>query len=160
MKAKIPDYLPSLGRLLEFAARNVHALSEQRLAPHGLTLAQWVVLTALWRHDRMTVGELARYYRSSNVVLTRTLDRMSDRSLIEREADPRDRRVVRVKLTEKARGLSHLVDFYKDINQTIVQGLSAQEQATLIHLLERVNLNSEAALNPENENQAGKERKK
>jgi DNA-binding MarR family transcriptional regulator len=144
-----PEYLPSLGRVLGFAAHGCSALSKRELAHHGLTLAHWVLLTALWRQDGMTVGELARYYKSDNTVLTRTLDRMAERGLIERRPDPEDRRAVRVHLTEEAKGLSHLVDFYKDINQALLEGFSEQEQHLLFALLERVIANTGEALGAE-----------
>jgi len=139
-------YLPSIGRLLGFAERRCSALSERELAPHGLTLTHWVILTALWRDDGLTIGELARYARSTNAVLTRTLDRMTDRGLVIRQADSRDRRVIRVVLTPKARSLAHLIDFYKQINQVLLDGFSRKEQQTLVALLERVIANTEAAL--------------
>ena len=151
MTNKVPEYLPAFGRLLNFAARSVSALSEQELAPHGVSLVHWVILTALWRHDGMTIGELARYYKADNAVLTRTLDRMTNRGLVRREADPKDRRVVRVRLTKKAKELSHLVDYYKDINRTLLKGFSKQERHALFALLERVIANSEEALRAKTE---------
>jgi DNA-binding MarR family transcriptional regulator len=105
-----------------------------------------VLLTALWRQDGMTVGELAGYYRKSDMVLTRILDRMVEAGLIERKPDSNDRRVVRVFLTGKAVELSHLLDFYKSINSALLKGFSEEEQATLFELLERVIVNSREAL--------------
>lgn len=145
MTDKIPEFLPALGRLLAFASRGVSALCEKELAPHGLTLTHWVILTALWRNDGMTIGELAHYYHANDAVLTRTLDRMADRDLLKREADPKDRRVVRIRLTKKAKGLSHLIDFYQDINKVLLKGFTTQESHALFELLERVNANSEEA---------------
>ena len=142
MTDKSPEYLPSLGRVLGFATRGCSALSERELAQHGLTLAHWVLLTALWRQDGMTIGELARYYKSDDTVLTRTLDRMAKHALIERRPDPEDRRIVRVYLTEKAKKLSHLIDFYKDINHALLKGFSKKEQQQLFALLERVIANT------------------
>lgn len=94
----------------------------------------------------MTVGELASYYRQGNMVLTRILDRMADAGYVSRKPDPDDRRVVRVFLTRKAKELSHLLDFYRDINKTLLKGFTEQEQATLFELLERVIANSREAL--------------
>ncbi len=141
-----PKYLPSLGRVLGFAAHGCSVLSERELGKHGLTLAHWVLLTALWRQDGMTIGELASYYKSDNTVLTRTLNRMTKRGLIERSPDPEDRRVIRVHLTEEAHELSHLVDFYKDINQALLKGFSEKEQRQLFEFLERVIANTNQAM--------------
>lgn len=149
MTDKIPEYLPSLGRLLVFAERGCSVLSDRELARHGLTRSQWVLLTALWRQDGMTVGELASYYRQGNMVLTRTLDRAEEAGLVRRGPDPNDRRVVKVFLTGKAKELSHVLDLYKDINKTLLKGFTSEEKATLFGLLERVIANSREALEGE-----------
>jgi DNA-binding MarR family transcriptional regulator len=146
MTQAIPSYLPSLGRLIGHALRATSSLSEQRLRPHGITLAHWVILTALWRQDEMTVGQLARYSKSTDAVLSRTLDRMAQRGLVERLHDPGDRRVVRVRLTRKGKDLSHLLGFYHGINRTLMKGFSKDEKSTLFALLERVVANADRAL--------------
>ena len=146
-----PPYLPSLGRLLGFASDHCTALSMRKLEPHGLKLVHWVLLTALWRNDGMTTGELAGYYRSSNMVLTRVLGQMENNGLITRSTDPDDRRIVRIFLTEKARQLSHLVDFYQEINQMLLMGFTPQEQNTFINLLERVIINTRNSSGQESE---------
>lgn len=151
MTDNLPQYLPSLGRLLGFASGSCSALSQQKLEPYGLKLTQWVLLTALWQNDGLNIGELATYYRSNKMVLTRTLGRMEENGLITRSIDPRDKRIVRVLLTAKAKELSHLVDFHEDINQFLLQGFSLEEQETLMTLLERVIINARNSSGQESE---------
>lgn len=146
MTNKCPKYLPSLGRLLNFAAQGSSSLSGRKLDPHGMSLAHWVILSALWRQDGLTVGELVQYYRSKDVVLTRTLDRMVERGFVQRELDPSDRRVIRIRLTRKGKDLSHLLAFYQEINDLLLKGFSTQERDTLYSLLERVIVNAGEAL--------------
>lgn len=144
MTNKTPPYLPSLGRLLAFADRKASALSDRELAEHGLTLAHWVVLTALWRNDGMSVGDLAAYTKSSYGVLSRTLDRMEARDLVERQTNPQDHRGVYIFLTDKAKGLAHLRTFYEQINMALLAGFSPEEEERLFGYLERIIANAEA----------------
>jgi DNA-binding MarR family transcriptional regulator len=141
-----PGYLPSVGRLLGFATRRTNAIAERRLAEHGLRLQHWVVLTALWRRDGMTITELGRYYAANIPALSRTLDRMRKEGWIERRRNAEDRRVVRIFLTRKARNLSHLIDFYREINGVLLKGFTKQERATLFAMLERIIANGDKAL--------------
>jgi len=135
-----------LGRLLAFAERICSEFTDRRLAGEGLTRPQWVLLTALWRRDGLTVGELAGYYRDSNAVMTRLLDRMAESGLIDRRNDPDDRRIVRIFLTGKAKRLSSLLDFYKEINDSMLRGFTEKEKETLFALLEKVIANGRGAL--------------
>ncbi len=149
MADKSLEYLPSLGRLLGFAERGCSELSDRNLAREGLTRPQWVLLTALWRRDGLTVGELGEYYRHGSTVMTKILDRMVEKGLVERGPDPDDRRVVRIFLTEKTKKLSHLLDFFRDINDVLLRGFTEKEKDALFALLERVIANSREALEGE-----------
>ncbi len=139
-------YLPSVGRLLGFASRAATALSERRLAPHGLTLQQWIILTALWRQDGLTVSELAAYYRVSDPTASSLVDRMEAKGLVERRRTDIDRRKVTVHLTDMGRELAPLMGFYEPVNDTLLAGFTDEERQAFATMLERVAGNAEAAL--------------
>jgi len=141
----MPDRPPSLGRLLNFAAGGCNQMCNAMLAPHGLSLPQWVILSALWRQDGMQVAELARWNGTNLPAVSRLLDRMAAAGLVQRRADPHDRRAVRVFLTERAAAQRALVDFYGDVNDRLLAGFTAAEAAQLFDMLERVTANARAA---------------
>jgi DNA-binding MarR family transcriptional regulator len=141
----VPEYLPSLGRLLEFATHACSALCEKRLRRHGLTLPHWVILTALWRQDGMKITEISAYYTANLAALSKTLDRMEDKGLVRRRPDKSDRRAVRIFLTTKSKKLSHLLDFYKEINDALLRGFTKSEKAALFDMLERIAENAHEA---------------
>ena len=143
---EVPEYLPSIGRLLGFANAATDLLSQKLLDAHGVSLTQWIILTALWRTDGMTVGAVAEYYRVNVPAASRALDRMEEAGLVERRPDPSSRRVVRVFLTEKARSLSHLLTFYRDINERLLRGFSAGEADQLVDMLHRLQANAQRSL--------------
>lgn len=139
------EYLPSLGRLLNFAAIGCNQMCNAMLADRGLTLAQWVILSALWREDGMAISALARYSGNNLPAASRLVDRMTDAGLVTRSADPRDRRAVRVFLAPKGAALRDLLGFYEDVNAALLAGFSAAEAAQLFDMLERVAANAGAA---------------
>ena len=71
----------------------------------GLTYPQYLVMVALWEADERTVGELGERLGLESNTLTPLLKRMEGMGLIARARDPRDERVVRVRLTDQGRAL-------------------------------------------------------
>jgi len=121
-------------------------LSERRLATHELTIQQWILLTALWRTDGMTISQLASYYRVKEPTASSLVDRMEAKGLVVRERSTEDRRKVIVCLTEKSRALSHLIGFYQQINDVLFDGFTDGEKTSFISLMERLIANVEAEL--------------
>ena len=90
-----------LGRLLSRDA-------EQALEPLGLKLWEYDVLSALRRQGEpflLPSSELARESMLTSGAMTTRIDRLEERGLVLREADPADRRAVKVRLSEVGLGL-------------------------------------------------------
>ena len=139
-----PEPMPALGRLLNNAARHIVTIAESAFAKEGLSLPQYVVLTALWRCDGLMVSHLADYCGNGQPALSRLLDRMETKGLVERRSSPGDRRAIRVFLTDKSNEMRHLLGRYRDFQEIMMQGLDDSERAMLFELLERVIANGEA----------------
>ncbi len=102
-------------------------------------MGQWAVLMFLWAQDGQTQRELSRNVAIEDATMVRTLDRMERDGLVRRERNPRDRREIRVYLTEKGWGLRDtLVPEAIAGNRTASRGLSEDEQRQLLDLLRRV----------------------
>ena len=142
----VVPYLPSIGRLLGFASRATTTLAERRLSAHDLTIQQWILLTALWRNDGMTISQLANYYRVKEPTASSLVDRMEAKGLVVRERSTEDRRKVIVCLTDKSRTLSHLIGFYEQVNDVLFAGFSETEKASFVSMMDRLISNAEAEL--------------
>ena len=132
----------SLGRLLNNVTNSANALANDMLAEYGLTLPQWVLMSALWRRDGLLVSDLSAFSGNLLPATSRIVARMEDGGFVERKPDTQDRRAVRVYLTGKGRMLSHLRDFYLKVNARLLGGLGEAEIETLFLLLERVQANA------------------
>lgn len=95
----------SFGFLLHDIARLMRKRYEQRARPLGLTRAQWQVLAHLQRHEGINQSGLAELLELEPITVGRLIDRMQEAGLVERRADPADRRAHRLFLTERARPL-------------------------------------------------------
>ncbi|GHB28320.1 hypothetical protein GCM10007094_16010 [Pseudovibrio japonicus] len=131
-------YPRSMGRLLTMLSEAACGLAEDYLRPYEISLAQWVVLSALWRRDGLSVSELSEYSGKKTAALSRLLDRLEDKELVRRAAVEDDKRSVKIHLTEKGQGLSHLADMYKHVNGVLLADLSETEQEQLFPMLERM----------------------
>ena len=85
-----------------------HALRkafDRRAVGLGVTRAQWKVLFRLERRPGLRQIELADMLDIEPITLSRIVDRLEEAGLVERKADPADRRAWRLHVTARARPL-------------------------------------------------------
>lgn len=85
-----------------------HALRkafDRRAVGLGVTRAQWKVLFRLDRHPGLRQIELADMLDIEPITLSRIVDRLEESGVVERRADPSDRRAWRLHVTARARPL-------------------------------------------------------
>ncbi|GAA3047016.1 MarR family winged helix-turn-helix transcriptional regulator [Streptomyces glomeratus] len=103
----------------------------------GLTRPEFDVLGTLRRtgHE-LTPGEIARETFSSGAAVTKRLKQLTERGLVERRGDDRDRRVAHLRLTEAGRDLVDSVLPEQLLYETaVLSGLDDREQSELAALL-------------------------
>jgi DNA-binding MarR family transcriptional regulator len=79
---------------------------------HGLTIAQYNVLRILRGAGPagVTCGDVAGRLLRYDPDVTRLMDRLNTRGLVERERDSKDRRVVRTRITPEGKALLRTLD--------------------------------------------------
>ncbi|MDF3299345.1 MarR family winged helix-turn-helix transcriptional regulator [Streptomyces tropicalis] len=94
-----------IGRINRCAALLQQA-EDAPLRRAGLSRAEFDLLGALRRTGReLTPSELARETFSSGAAVTKRLKQLTERALVDRRGDDRDRRVAHVRLTDAGRDL-------------------------------------------------------
>jgi MarR family transcriptional regulator for hemolysin len=118
-------------------ARLLRTYADQRARQLGMTRAQWAVLVRLERSEGLKQSELAELLDLQPITLTRLIDRLCENGMIERRADPNDRRAKRLFLTAAARPLmQQLAALGEDVMSVVLEGLSRPEiEATLAKLV-------------------------
>jgi MarR family transcriptional regulator for hemolysin len=89
-------------------AETAHALRkafDRRAVGLGVTRAQWKVLFRLTRQPGLRQIELADMLDIEPITLSRIVDRLEESGLVERKADPADRRAWRLHVTARAQPL-------------------------------------------------------
>lgn len=109
--------------LLNDVARLLRTYADQRARQFGMTRAQWAVLVRLELAEGLKQSELAELLDLQPITLTRLVDRLCASGLIERRADPADRRAKRLYLTAQARPLmDRLAELGGDMMTTVLEG--------------------------------------
>jgi DNA-binding MarR family transcriptional regulator len=88
-----------IGFLLGDAARLLRRSFDERARAVGVTRPQWRVLALLKRFDGSTQVSMADMLDVEPITLGRMIDRLQESGLVERRADPKDRRAWRLHLT-------------------------------------------------------------
>jgi DNA-binding MarR family transcriptional regulator len=133
------DKSRSAGVMATEMARLYAAELQTRLAPYGLSPAQFLVLSELWRQDCQTQRDLTERLGVEQATMANTLARMQRDRLIERKAHPEDRRSQLVCLTEAARAFeASATTAAIEVNDAVLQGLPPAERELFLSMLGRV----------------------
>ncbi|WP_421998874.1 MarR family winged helix-turn-helix transcriptional regulator [Reyranella sp.] len=92
-----------IGYMLSDVARLIRTVFDRRVRDIGLTRAQWLVLTRLYRRPGASQTELADMLEIDRASAGRMIDRMEKNGWVERRPDGGDRRINRLHLTAEAR---------------------------------------------------------
>lgn len=124
------------------AADRVREGVSANLAGDDLDFAGFDVLLTLRRQGKgqaLSPSELAQDMMISTAAMTNRLDRLQKRGLIERQADPADRRALRIVLTEAGFALAdRIVVGHVAAEERLVSALSDEERAELRRLLAKI----------------------
>ena len=100
--------------------------------------AQGRILYVLWQDDGIPISELSRQTGLATTTLTSMLDRMETADLIYRDRGDKDRRKIRIFLTEKAKGLEEDYNAVsEEMSSIYYKGFSDQEIEQMESYLER-----------------------
>ncbi|MFJ1652408.1 MarR family winged helix-turn-helix transcriptional regulator [Streptomyces sp. NPDC088337] len=125
-----------IGRINRCAALLQQA-EDAPLRRAGLSRPEFDLLGALRRTgDELTPSELTRETFSSGAAVTKRLKQLTERGLVERRGDTRDRRVAHVRLTDAGRDLvDGILPEQLAYERAVLSGLASQERDGLASLL-------------------------
>lgn len=112
--------------------------SKAPLKEMQLSLPQLGLLLAVRRAPGIRVNELAQLLQLSAPTVSVGLRRLEDEGWVRREPDPEDKRSFQLYLTDKAKNFAKRVqEFERKQTGVFLSALSAEEQAQLVHLLDK-----------------------
>ncbi len=129
----------SLGFLLGDVSHLVRMRLDERARDLDLTRAQWRVLAQLRRREGINQRALAAILEIENITLTRHIDRLEAKGLVERRADPNDRRARILHLKRKTKPvLGKMRTLSEQTRAEALQGISRKDTDHLIDTLLRI----------------------
>jgi len=126
-----------VGTVLAQVSRLMRRAFDERAREIGVTRPQWQVLGILLRHEGVKQGGLAEILEVEPITAGRMIDRMQDAGLVERRADPADRRAWRLYLTQRGREtMDRLQPLATQTSIEALNGVSEIDEAHLLRTLE------------------------
>lgn len=132
------DFLEALTKV----SRKIRTAFNKQVTVHGLTYPRARALFRLAKKQNMTQSELACELELEQATLVRLLDRMEENGLIERRADPNDRRVKLLVLTPHGEEQAALVRAIADrMRAQIFQDIDPGQLHVAVALFTRISAN-------------------
>jgi DNA-binding MarR family transcriptional regulator len=132
----------NVGTLLAQVARLLRRSFDERARSIGVTRPQWQVLGLLKLHAGCNQGALAEMLEVEPITVGRMIDRLQEAELVERRADPTDRRAWLIHLTNRGEALlDQLRPLSSDTLDYALDGVSQTQRDQFIIVLERVRSN-------------------
>jgi MarR family 2-MHQ and catechol resistance regulon transcriptional repressor len=149
--ARAPEVSDREQRALQFwvklsrAHNAIAAHAGADIARHGMTLAEFGILEALYHRGPLLLGEVQRRILVSSGGITFLVDRLTAKGLVERQQCPGDKRARYAALTPK--GVRFVAEVFSSHAQVIAQAVSSLDDEELergASLLRQVGLGAAA----------------
>lgn len=125
-------YLHDVAHLLRIAV-------DKRARMHDMTRAQWLILLRLHRQPGMSQKELAELLEVEPITVARLVDRLEQRQMVERRADPNDRRIWRLHLLPAAAPLISEIEAERDeIARMVHHGIDDDAMGLVVDTLKKM----------------------
>ncbi len=141
--------------LLFHLSRSLGTINDRRMAAFNVTGQQAALLLRTSSEPAPTLTQLATWLGTDSAGITRLVDRLEAKGLIERRASASDRRAVEVQPTDEGRHLiPDIIATFEGVTTHLLEGLTSEEIASaesslrvLLHNLNRYEV-CDASLEP------------
>lgn len=128
-----------LGYWMRVVSNQVSHAFKLAVEAHGVTVAEWVVLRALYEQDGVRPSDIAATLGLTRGAISKLVDRLVAKSLVSVRGDAGDARVQVVRLRAAGRHLVPMLAALADENDARAFGhLDQAERAVLLSMLQRV----------------------
>lgn len=128
-----------VGYWLRFVSNHVSHAFMQKVEAKGVTAAEWAVMRQMLEAGPMNPSQLAERMGMTRGAISKLVERLCGKDLVERSASSDDRRYQSVSLTPKgARLVPVLARIADDNDREFFGHLSESEQVGLVRLLKEI----------------------
>jgi DNA-binding MarR family transcriptional regulator len=139
----------SVGYLMKRAHSLMLDVMEPLFEAHGFSFIQYVIMS--WLRDGIAVNpkDICAQYRHDSGALTRVIDQLAERGLLERVRRDRDRRKVELQLTPAGRdAIERLIPLVVDKLNLALGDFTTVEVQELLRLLMKLNASLQSSVEP------------
>lgn len=138
-KKQTSDLTTHLGYWLRLVSNHVSQAFARKVESQGVTVAEWVVLRALFSQEEVLPSELAETLGMTRGAISKLSDRLLNKKLISRTAHEQDGRAHTLALTRTGRELVPALAALADANdEEFFSHLGASEYSVLKALMQRI----------------------
>lgn len=142
----LAEFADKVGEIMPVISRQFLKDQTKDFYKMKMTIPQLVLLDLLSRHGESNMSELARLMSVTTAAMTGVADRLVRDGYILRVSDPKDRRVVKVKLTAKGSGMVEKAgEHKKKIMMRIFGIISEKERGDYLKILTHIQKHIEEA---------------
>lgn len=119
--------------------RNIRSTGMEMTLDVELSYPQILVMYVLLETGPATMTQVADWLKISHSVATRTVDRLVEKGIVERERGEADRRIVMVKLSpEGSEYAERLIAYHFDKMEEVFRSVGPAEMEAFLELLDKV----------------------
>jgi DNA-binding MarR family transcriptional regulator len=128
-----------LGYQLRIVSNAVSQTFARTVEKEGVTVAEWVLMRVLHDFERLAPTPLAEQMGMTKGAITKLANRLVEKGLVKREANPEDKRAQTLALTTRGRSLVPRLAKIADENDAAFFGLlTASDRGNLHRILQRI----------------------
>ncbi|MEO9850643.1 MAG: MarR family transcriptional regulator [Reichenbachiella sp.] len=110
----------------------------------NITPEQWAILNRLNEHQGLTQNELAKISFKDTANITRMIDKLEDKGFVERRANPSDRRIWKIYITDQGRKGRDLIEpLAKEVLRKATKNIDSKEVELYNDIAKRIIANLE-----------------
>jgi DNA-binding MarR family transcriptional regulator len=134
-----PALMKRVGFLLTMVKGGTEAICMEALAPLGLHVRQFGLLTVLATEGPRSQQELAEWVRMDRTTMVTLIDSLEERGYVRRERNPEDRRAYLLQLTPEGRQVQReAAKLMRGAERTLLGSLTPAEREQLLDSLGKI----------------------
>lgn len=131
-------------QIKQLQSRIIEKLLKETLGEASINSAQINIMYQLWNEDNITISELSKRTQLANTSLTTMLERLEAQGQILRCRNDKNRREIRIQLTEHARSLQeNTLEILTAMHSINFNGFTLEEEKQMYDFLNRMKINLE-----------------
>ena len=136
------SYDEKVGNFTSLVNKKMVYFLNSQLGVFDITAEQWQVLLTLSKHNMITQKVLSQAVNKDQPTLTRMLDILERKSLVERHVCKEDRRSFSIYITKKGLALTEkLTPYIEDIFMKILTGITEKDLKIYLDVLTKIDNN-------------------